>query len=274
MSTSAITGAWREVGPQTFVLATQTYRLNVGLIVGSSRAMVVDTGAGPKHARAILNAVRSVTALPLVVANTHSHFDHIFGNAVFASAGVREFWAHERCAADIAATGDEQRAFVADSEPAMAAHDGDDTAIVPPSNVVGEERTPVDLGGRTVELFHLGRGHTDNDLLVAAGGVLFTGDLVEEGADPAFEDAYPSEWLSTLERLIRLQAAYEIFVPGHGKPVGVDYLRVQAATLSRAVRTAQRARREAPSDATKAIPILPYGPEQARALLERLRDGA
>ncbi len=273
MSQSKTMESWREVGPQAYSLATSPYLLNVGLVVGLERALVVDTGAGPRHGAAILAAVRAMTELPLVVVNTHSHFDHFFGNAVFAAAGTGEFWAHESCAADIAATGEEQRHFTAEGEPEMASRTGDNTVLVVPEQTVDEQPVTLDLGGRSVELFHLGRGHTDNDLLVGADTVVFAGDLIEEGADPAFGDAFPAEWVQTLERLIRLRHQYEIFVPGHGKPVGPDHVRVQASTMSRAIRIATQARREAPSDTTKAIPIMPYAPEHARALMGRLAVG-
>ena len=100
---------WLEVGADNYVLVTEGSKLNTGLIVGTERAMVVDTGCGPRQGREILNAVRELTPLPLVVANTHAHYDHFFGNAVFADAGVTEFWAHENCAAEIAENGDSQR---------------------------------------------------------------------------------------------------------------------------------------------------------------------
>lgn len=274
MSQSGTKGGWREVGPQTYVLDTGTYLLNAGLIVGSERAAVVDTGAGPRHARTILDAVRTVTDLPLTVINTHSHFDHFFGNAVFAADGVEEFWAHEAAAADIAASGEFQRQFVAEPEPEMAAANGEATAVVVPNRMVGTGPVKLELGDKTVELFHLGRGHTGNDLLAGTGPVVFAGDLIEEGADPAFEDAYPAEWVQTLERLARLQDRYDVFVPGHGRPVGIDHVRVQASTMARAIRIATQARREAPTDTTKAIPIMPYAPGQARELMGRLRSGS
>ncbi|WP_026817959.1 MBL fold metallo-hydrolase [Arthrobacter castelli] len=273
MSQAETTDGWHQVGPQTYVLATGTYLLNAGLIVGSARAAVVDTGAGPRHGLAILDAVRSMTQLPLVVINTHAHFDHFFGNAVFAADGVEEFWSHEAAVAGISA-GESQRHFVAEPEPEMAAATGKTTALVVPNRTVGADCVTLELGDRSVELFHLGRGHTDNDLLAAAGPVVFTGDLIEEGADPAFEDAYPREWVQTLEQLARLQHRYDIFVPGHGRPVGIDHVRVQASTMSRAIRIATQAKREAPADTTKAIPIMPYAPVQARELMGRLRSGA
>ena len=39
----------------------------------------------------------------------------------------------------------------------------------------------LDLGGRRVEIVHLGRGHTDGDLVVVVpdANVIFAGDLIE-----------------------------------------------------------------------------------------------
>lgn len=50
------------------------------LLVGSARALLVDTGAGIGNA---LTAVRQITDMPLTVVNTHGHIDHIGGNYLF-----------------------------------------------------------------------------------------------------------------------------------------------------------------------------------------------
>ncbi|NKX50965.1 MBL fold metallo-hydrolase, partial [Arthrobacter deserti] len=86
-----------QVAPGNYVIRTKDYRLNSGLVVGRDKAMVIDTGAGPRQAKQIYTAVRALTRLPLVVVNTHSHFDHVFGNAFFAENGVHEFYAHRNC---------------------------------------------------------------------------------------------------------------------------------------------------------------------------------
>ncbi|MGO4435956.1 MBL fold metallo-hydrolase, partial [Paenarthrobacter sp. RAF9] len=109
--------AWLELGPDNYVLQTEGSLLNTGLVVGSELAMVIDTGCGPRQGREILDAVREKTQLPLVVVNTHAHYDHFFGNAVFADDGVTEFWAHANCAAAIEKDADNQRRFVATNEP-------------------------------------------------------------------------------------------------------------------------------------------------------------
>ena len=209
---------WLEVGPDNYVLTTQGSLLNTGLVVGTERAMVIDTGGGPRQGREILAAVREKTGLPLVVVNTHAHYDHFFGNAVFADDGVTEFWAHENCAAEIEENGDEQRRLVASAEPEMAAGQGSDAELVVPNAIVKDQPVLVDLGGQTATLFYLGRGHTDGDLLVGTASTLFAGDLVEQGSHPSFEDSFPEDWADALRHLSALRHRYEFLIPGHGEP--------------------------------------------------------
>lgn len=263
---------WLEVGPDNYVLTTQGSLLNTGLIVGTERAMVIDTGGGPRQGREILAAVREKTQLPLVVVNTHAHYDHFFGNAVFADDGVTEFWAHANCIAEIEENGDRQRRAVAAEEPEMAAGEGADAEIVVPNAAVQDQPVLVDLGGQTATLFYLGRGHTDGDLLVGTATSLFAGDLVEHGAHPSFEDSFPEDWADALRHLSALRHRYEFLIPGHGEPVGDKFVRTMADTMRTAVRQATQSIRDTPSDATKAIPILPYGPEQSRWFIKRLQE--
>ncbi|WP_104116417.1 MBL fold metallo-hydrolase [Arthrobacter sp. B1805] len=262
---------WRELSPGIHVLRTAGFRMNVGLVVGTERALVVDTGAGPRSAAEVYSHVRDMTDLPLIAVNTHAHADHFFGNSYFADQGVEEFWATSRCSEVQAEHGDEQRALVAAVEPAMGADDGARTAILPANRLVAGTPVDLDLGGVSVTLFHLGKGHTDHDLLVGAGNVLFTGDLVEEGADPAFEDSFPTDWVRTLGKMVALEDLYDVFVPGHGAPVDVAEVITQMNKMRSAIRVTRLAMDEASLDMTKAIPILPYGPEQSRVLLIRLR---
>ena len=245
---------WREVGVGNYVLGTAGAALNTGLVVGTERALVIDTGCGPEQAGEILAAVRELTDLPLVVVNTHAHFDHFFGNAVFAEAGVTEFWAHQNAAREIAEFGEEQRQLLGSAEPEMAAGAGHNTQIVPPNAVVRDQPVIIDLGGTTA--------------------TLFSGDLVEQGAHPSFEDSFPAEWANSLRQLSALRHRYEFLVPGHGQPVNDEFVRTMANTMTTAVRQAQQATREMPDDATKAIPILPYGPEQSRWFILRLQETA
>jgi glyoxylase-like metal-dependent hydrolase (beta-lactamase superfamily II) len=148
------------------------------------------------------------------VVNTHGHNDHAFGNHRFRPVPI---WGHERCARMVRETGRAQIAAVSASIPEIA----DDLAEVvldPPDRLVGDEGGTIDFdaGGRSIQLRYLGRGHTDNDIVIVVpdANVLFAGDLVENGAPPFFGNGYPMEWPATVERLVELVTG--AVVPGHG----------------------------------------------------------
>lgn len=265
------TQGWEEVAERIWVRRNPSFRVNTGLVIGDSKALLVDTGTGPEQARAILDGVRELTDLPLAAVNTHAHFDHYFGNAMLRAAGVEEIWATSACARAIAEHGEGQRPQVTECEPGMACASGPATEIVVPTHLVDGQPVDLDLGGISVTLFHLGRGHTDHDLLVGAGEVLFTGDLVEQGADPNFEDSFPKEWVQTLGKIAALDDLYTVVVPGHGRPVAMDFVATAQNRMRHAVAVTRNAMDQASTDMTKAVPILPYGPEQSHALLTRLR---
>ena len=112
--------------------------------------------------------------------------------------------------------GERQKAGLIANVPEVAA-DVADVVLDPPEHTFEESAVvEIDPGGRSVNLRYLGRGHTDNDIvvLVPDAGVLFAGDLLENDATPYFGDAYPLDWPATAERLVEL--ADGAVVAGHG----------------------------------------------------------
>ncbi|MGY1777718.1 MBL fold metallo-hydrolase [Geodermatophilus sp. SYSU D00804] len=219
-----------EVADGVFVRRHGSLDLNCGLVVGDGACLVVDTRSSPAEAADLAAAVRRVTPHPWTVVNTHAHYDHCFGNAAFRPATV---WGTRGCAADLLATGEAQRA--ARVAELLAAGDDEAAAQVrrapldPPDALV-DDVAVLDVGGVEVVLRFLGRGHTGHDLVVEVeDGTVFAGDLVEEGAPPAFEDAFPAEWPATLGRLHAL--ARGPVVPGHGAVVDADFVGAQREEL-------------------------------------------
>lgn len=276
MDATAVEAAgWQQVGEREWVRVEQPCSVNLGLVVGSERALAIDTGAGPRSAGRQLEAIRLITELPLVAVNTHHHHDHALGNDTFAQHGVSEIWGHTAAIAALTEHGEAQRALLDDdptAEPEMLAAATPGTRVLPPTHQVKGTPVELDLGDHVVTLMHLGRAHTAGDLLVASGGVLFAGDVVEQGAEPQFGDSFPRAWLKVLGKIIAIDELYQAVVPGHGAVVGVDDVRAAYHALAQGVRVAQEALDQAATDATKAIPVLPYSPLTARDLLGRLRE--
>jgi glyoxylase-like metal-dependent hydrolase (beta-lactamase superfamily II) len=212
-----VTAGWAEVGDGVFVRRHASLDLNCGLVVGEGACLVVDTRCDLEEARDLIAAVRRVTPHPWTVVNTHAHYDHCFGNAAFRPA---EIWASRGCAAAMPSTVDLPDRLVDD-----VAH--------------------LEVGGREVVLRFLGRGHTDHDLVVDVddGAVVFAGDLVEEGAPPAFEDAFPAEWPATLGR-VHLLARGPV-VPGHGAVVDAQFVAAQREELLAVVTALREGRLDA-----------------------------
>jgi glyoxylase-like metal-dependent hydrolase (beta-lactamase superfamily II) len=205
---------WREVSDRVFVRRYEFFDQNIGVVLGDEGVLVVDTRTSHPQADEVIEELRALTARPVsVVIDTHGHSDHCFGNHRFRPAPI---WGHERCVAMLRATGERQRAALVTSIPIFAA---DFAAVVidPPDLTFGEQATvEIDPGGRSVDLRYLGRGHTDNDIvvLVSDADVMFAGDLLENDATPFFGDAFPMDWPATAERVVDL--ATGVVVPGHG----------------------------------------------------------
>ena len=227
---------WREIADRVYVRRHQTLDVNAGLVLGAERCLVIDTLGSDREARELLDAVCEVTSLPFDVAVTHAHFDHCFGNATFASAqpGCR-IWGHERCRAELATSGEQQRAasgaWLREGGEDELAAEVEKVALMPPDRTF-EATAVIELGGREVALHHPGRGHTDHDVVldVRGTGVTFVGDLVEQGAPPSFDDAYPLEWPDTVGALLPRLGA--VVVPGHGDVVDPAFVAAQLEDLA------------------------------------------
>jgi glyoxylase-like metal-dependent hydrolase (beta-lactamase superfamily II) len=221
---------WLEVGDEVFARRYEHLDQTLGLVVGARRCLVVDTGGDEAHGAEFAAAVREITPLPWLVVLTHAHFDHCFGTAAFLPCQV---WAHERCERAMGADRPEWVQRFRDEGSAENAARLADAKLVPPTDAFGD-RVELDLGGRTVTLLHPGLAHTDHDVIVHVpdAGVVFAGDLVEQGAPPSVgPDAFPDRWPSALDVVLALGA--EKIVPGHGEPVNADFARAQREALAR-----------------------------------------
>jgi glyoxylase-like metal-dependent hydrolase (beta-lactamase superfamily II) len=160
-------------------------------------------------------------------------YDHCFGNHRFGpgtDVGA-PIYGHERVPAHLTEFEEPMLArWIAQGrEPAA---DWREVITTPPTELVGDHAV-LDLGERRVELVHLGRGHTDNDLLVHVPDATtwLAGDLVEQSGPPAYgSDCFPLDWPDTVGAL-RVRLVDDTIVPGHGGVVGPAFVADQHAAL-------------------------------------------
>jgi glyoxylase-like metal-dependent hydrolase (beta-lactamase superfamily II) len=234
---------WDEVGDGCFRRRYQTFDLNIGVVRGSDSLLVIDTRADLRQADELLDDLRTFGRPVRWVVNSHWHFDHVFGNQRFVERARGRWHAGAEVSADLQLWGHtdlpemlldneaELRATLRSFYGDDAGDEYDRVSLTPPDHLVTDSEV-LDLGDRGVELAHLGRGHTGNDLVVSVPdvGVMFAGDLVEESGPPAYgDDSYPLDWPTTADALVGTGAS--TFVPGHGDVMSPSRAVEQARAL-------------------------------------------
>ena len=219
----------KEIAAGVFVITDRRVPLvpNIGIILGSDAALVVDTGMGPVNGKNVLDAARRVAARrPLILTLTHFHPEHGFGAQAFKGAAKIQYNRAQRD--ELRAKGDAYLGMFKTFGPNIAeALEG--TTLVEPDEVYDGASTIIDLGDRKVELRTWGLAHTAGDQVVwlPQERILFTGDLAEERIFPIFPWFPPDDasidaarWASILSELATWKPT--IVVPGHGDLGGVE----------------------------------------------------
>jgi glyoxylase-like metal-dependent hydrolase (beta-lactamase superfamily II) len=256
--------AIREIGDRVFALHYAFIDQEIGLVLGGSDVLVVDSRSTASQAREIADDVRRITRDPVsIVVNTHFHWDHTWGNHALRPSSA---WGHVRTAERMR---EDQAVLVerlAGSYPDLA--DEFRSMTIDPPEHTFVDRASIQLGDRVVDLAYHGRGHTDSDISIHVpdANVLFAGDLLENGSPPSFGQGYPIEWADTVARLVPLGTG--AVVPGHGEVGDGAFLRDQLAAfqgladLARDVHAGNRSIEDA-------IAASLFGPKTPRDAFER-----
>jgi glyoxylase-like metal-dependent hydrolase (beta-lactamase superfamily II) len=200
---------------------------NSGFIVGRTGVIVVDTGISYHHGKAMIEAIRKVSPLPVELAIiTHAVQEFLFGNAAFVEIHA-PLLTHVESAELMRQRCDHclsnLRKILGDE--AMSG-----TRLVVPERTV-KESTVLDVAGRKLDVLFYGWASTPGDLAVfdRDSGVLFAGGLVASHRIPGLRDGKLEGWLQALDRLE--QVAARAIVPGHGAVGGKLEIQETAAYL-------------------------------------------
>ena len=209
-----------RLGPRTYALVEpcQFEEVISYLILGDQRAVLFDTGMGIANIRL---EIERLTDLPVLVVNSHSHYDHVGDNHRF----------------------DEVWAFGHDAEVAAIERGLDQTEcsqFLPPGSYLElppgfdprryhirpspvthrlQHLETIELGGRTLTVYHT-PGHSPGGicLLDSRDGLLLTGDTYYPGVLYAhFDGCDLQAYVQSVGCLVQLLDRVSHLCPAHGE---------------------------------------------------------
>ena len=186
---------------------------NIGIIVGSTATLVVDSGMGPQNGKVTLSEVRKISpTAPLYLTSTHFHPEHVTGFQAFPASAilVRPTVQQEEVA-------NESADFIAMFSKWSPAHAALlKNVVIRASNVTFSDAVDINLGNVTARLIMGGPAHTrgDNFVFIKGEDVLFGGDVVTNRFFPII-DKNGATWIKALNTLAALHPS--TVVPGHGE---------------------------------------------------------
>ncbi|GAA6138540.1 hypothetical protein NBRC116583_22870 [Arenicella sp. 4NH20-0111] len=185
---------------------------NVTVLSTDKGTVVVDSMTFPMQGRLIKQKAEELTGAKVsLLINTHYHLDHTHGNPGFDPG--TQVVATERTLSHLKALD--------------AKFWEGDAALLLPNTTFSDHRT-FDLGDKTISVQHVGRGHTDGDLIVFIEKyqTVVMGDLFFNRHYPNIDleaGGSVADWPSTLDKTMEL--GFNRVIPGHGATTNREGLR-------------------------------------------------
>lgn len=205
------------------------------LIIGSKKTLLLDTGMGIGN---IKKVVRYFTNNPVVVINSHIHFDHIGNNYMFDKVYVF----NRKEALDRLSRGYSVSELKPHTSKKLfereAPNDFDyGNYFIPPCNPIPiNDGDIIDLGDRVIEIIHT-PGHSFESIMLLdrKNRMLFTGDSYYPGHLYAHFDGgiYGKSdipiYASSMRKICNLIPLLDTIHPSHNDPIGNPLILVKVA---------------------------------------------
>jgi glyoxylase-like metal-dependent hydrolase (beta-lactamase superfamily II) len=207
----------RDLGHGVHML--ESFGGNIGVLAGDEGVLLVDAEWPQLHDK-VIAAVGRISPKPIrYLVNTHWHWDHVGGDALFAKAGAVIF-SSEQTRAHIV---HEQK----QNNPVGTPY-APDPAGIPVVTVING--TKFHLAGQTVEVIHVPPAHTDGDLIVrfVEADVIQTGDTFFHGFYPDIDQPHGGTidgMIALYDTLYKMCGPNTKVIPGHGPVANRDDVR-------------------------------------------------
>ncbi len=182
------------------------------LLIGEQAALLIDTGLGVANIKTIVDGL---TALPVIVATTHVHWDHIGGHGYFKDIAVheaeKEWLSNSPISLEVVKRSllKEPCEFPADFTPAeYRIFQGTPTRVLRDGDIL-------DLGSRLVQVVHTA-GHSPGHCCFYEQDrkYLYSGDLIYQGClDAFYPTTDPVLFMGSVEKVRSLDI--ERILPAH-----------------------------------------------------------
>lgn len=211
-----------QINDNTYaILAPNHWQETVSfLMLGTEKALLIDTGMGFGN---IKDTVDAITDLPVIVVNTHSHYDHVSNNHHFNTIYGRELaYTKKNSSGHPKSTWNNalQPSAVNGPLPNGFSFAGYQSKPFEIDHYLKDGEI-IELGNRPIEVIFT-PGHTPDSMLFfdRAAGLLATGDTFYPSTLWAHRaDANFADYLASAKRMADMEKDVKYILPGHGQIV-------------------------------------------------------
>ncbi len=195
-----------QTGPKTWTIMSRNAPQFIYLLIGDEKAALIDTFYGFGDLRQL---VETITDKPVMVINTHGHFDHTGGNSFWPEAYMSEY-----------ATTEAKKAFGAEMEAMVQSHAYPDYECK-----VLNDGDVIELGNHTLEIIKIG-AHNQGSIAILdkTERILYGGDEIEAGQVLIAGKNIPTH-LETMLKLKTFEDQFDFINSAHnGTHLTKDYI--------------------------------------------------
>lgn len=189
---------------------------NAGFVITEDGVVVFDALGTPSLGAAMIREIRKLTDQPVThVVVSHYHADHIYGLQAFRELTDANIIAQESSNLYITSPVAKQR--LEQRQQALGPWVNEKTRVIPP-DVTFKDETFLESGSYQFRIYHAGPAHAPDDsmMMVEPGGVLFSGDIIQNGRVPFLnsDEVDTENWMKAIEKVRKLEP--KVLIPGHG----------------------------------------------------------